>query len=557
MSFATKPGSARFAETALAQRVHLLVLCLATGLPLLLFAVTGRYDLSLMDEGFLWYGAQRVRAGEVPQLDFQSYDIGRYYWSAFWMWLAGSDGIVPVRAGNAVLGSISVAIAVGLVRAGSPEARWRLVATAVLVAAWMVPDYKNADSFAALLLVAGLAGWLARPHDWRRGLIYGVCLGVASTIGMNHALYGTIAICLAILWHRWASRGLLEGRVFAALASGTVVGYLPVLVCHLAVDGFSTAFADSIRHLLDAGTTNLPLPPPRLTAAFGDLGSDIGSAVRESFLAAWLIVAALLWTRGVANVMRGPRPNNQASSPVLCAALIVCLPYAHYALSRLDMVHVAVGVPPLLIAVFTHPRVRFGSAAAPAGMLWIALASAVLLPYEHRGYRAIRGIPHQTIDLQGERLHVSTDTAAEISWLHGLTRAHAGSDQPFFAAPYWPGAYAAMRRPSPAWEIYALFPSPPYRQQLEIDRLAAAKIGFAVVSGRSIDQRADLGFAQTHPRIAAYLRNCFVLLPPSQSAPAGIQTFLPQRAGEEALKNDYQTQDYPCQRTTPNLPPPG
>ena len=532
-------------------------LALAIGLPILLFAVTGRYELSLMDEGFLWYGAQRVLAGEFPLLDFQSYDIGRYYWSAFWMWLTDSDGILPVRAGNAVLGSISVAIAVGLVRAGAHRSRRRLIGVAVLVAAWMVPDYKIADSFAALLLVAGLAAWIDRPTDWRRGMAYGVCLGVASTIGINHALYGTVAFGLALSWHWWARHAAIKSRVFAALAVGTVIGYLPVLACHLGVVGFSDAFFDSIRQLFEAGTTNLSLPPPRLTAAFNHLGDGIGNAVRESFLAAWLILSAVLWANGAARL--GPRrdPAAEAQSPVFCAALIVFLPYAHYAFSRLDIVHVAVGVPPLLIAVFTHPGAGLGSATARIGGLCMALGSLFLLPPEHRAYRALRGMPHQTVDLQGERLHVAAETAAEITWLRSLTDTYATGDQTFFATPYWPGAYAAMRRRSPAWEIYALFPSTSLRQHREIGRLSAAAIGFAVVSERSIDDRIDLGFSQTHPLIADYLRHCYSRSPPSRSAPPDTQTFIALSATRAASQHAAQTQDYSCKPTPPISLPPG
>jgi hypothetical protein len=89
-----------------------------------LFFWQGWQDFNLNDEGFLWYGAQRLIAGEVPLRDFQSCDPGRYYWSAAIMALSGDSGIIALRAAVAAFEVAGLVLALLMIsgRNRSPSA---------------------------------------------------------------------------------------------------------------------------------------------------------------------------------------------------------------------------------------------------------------------------------------------------------------------------------------------------------------------------------------------------------------------------------------------------
>ena len=483
----------------------------AATLPLLAFVLSGNVGLDLGDPGFLWYGAQRVLAGEVPLRDFQAYDIGRYYWSAAWMLLLGSDGIMALRAGQAVLASICVVLATLLVRRELRGRSWLLGAVAVSFWIWMVPSHKLADSFAVLLLVAGLSVLLRQrtPGGWA---VFGACLGVATGIGINHGAYGTVAGALAIMYCRLADRTAVTLPLLASLVLGGLVGYLPVLVFHVAVPGYSAGFFDAIRQLFESGTTNITLPLPRLDAIWSGTAPYFMHGMRETVLALFSLAAGafLLW--GTSRVVRCARQGSlatpPATSPVHAASLFVALPYCHYFLSRADLIHAVVSVLPILLAAWTYPTVRRVGVHRIALVLVIACSSLLTL-HEHPGYALLRGIqPLEWINVRGDKLRLPSWQAAEVRFVQQIVQAHAADRRMFYVAPYWPGAYAVAARRSPTWEILLLFPARPQRQRVEIQRLAAADIGFALLTSDRVDKRPDLGLERTHPLIVRHLERC-------------------------------------------------
>ncbi len=73
----------------------------------------------------------------------------------------------------------------------------------------------------------------------------------------------------------------------------------------------------------------------------------------------------------------------------------------------------------------------------------------------------------------------------------------------------WPGAYVALKRESPMWEVYAILPRSKANEEVEIERIKAANPGFALVYDHALDGRDELRFGNTHPLTDRYIRDHF------------------------------------------------
>jgi hypothetical protein len=454
-----------------------------------------------MDEGFLWYGTQRVLVGELPLRDFQAYDPGRYFWSAAWMRLLDDNGIFALRWSNAVLAALTVLLATWTVRSDAGHSRPAMVlATGLIFTLWMVPWFKASDSFAVVVLLFGFARLVEGP-TLRRCFQAGICWGIAAMIGINHALYGCVAGLFTLIYLRGKPD---PARAVMAGLGGAVAGYSPVLALHLFAPGFSAAFFESIRQLFEAGTTNYPLPLPS-PFAFLDIpksgylipATEVASALL--FLCVPLLWALMVW-HSRSSAFRSGAP------PVVVAGLILSVPYAHYAFSRADAPHLAISILPVLAAVLV-----WAMRAQPARRRLIVAStlgiSLLITAHMHPGYSRLRGVYlTERIAVGGDRLLVAPYIATAVRTVQSVANA-AGAEQ-FFAGPYLPGAYAVAERKAPVWEIYMIFPATPRRQLAEIERIRSARIRYALVEDFRWDRRDDLGMAQTHPLVLAHLRRC-------------------------------------------------
>ena len=498
-----------------ASRPTLLALALASiVIVVALFYWQGRTGISLSDEGFLWYGAQRTLDGDVPIRDFMAYDPARYYWVAAIMRLAGDNGIVTTRLAVALVQAIGLFVALLIVARSieldSRQQGWALITVAAAVLAlWMLPRHKLFDTTVSIVAVGVLVLLVERP-SLARAFAVGAMVGLLATIGRNHGLYAACASVGLIIYLRIGRNAHPMVPLLAAWAAGIVVGYLPVLAMLVTVPDFATAFGDSIRLLWDYGATNIPLPVPWPWRS--DLWRPGGIETLRGIATGVLFCLLLAYgVLGIGYAIRQKRRIGTASSAIV-ATSFAALPYAHYAFSRADIGHLALGIFPFLIGGFVvlgrmRPALRIGGALA-----MLAAALLVALP-QHPGWQALRNPGWIETTVLRDRLTIDAGVARDIAMLARLDAVHAGEGRTFYAAPYWPGAYAVLERKAPTWEIYALIPRSESFQRAEIERLERARPGFVVILDHALDGHDQRRFRNTHPLIDHHIRESFEPLP--------------------------------------------
>jgi hypothetical protein len=493
-------------------RQTILILLLTITSVLAFFFWESHQGFSFSDEGFLWYGAQRVMVGEVPMRDFMAYDIGRYYWSAAFMSLLGDNGIVALRVATAVFQGLALFLGLAmLVRSSTKQNHIFWLLAVITLMTWGSPQYRLFDTSLPIMLV-GVLSFLIEQPSRRRYFLAGLIVGLVAVFGRNHGLYGAVGSIGAMIYlavRREGGTGLITA--FTSWALGIVAGYLPVLVFLVVVPGFALAYWESILLVFEVKATNLPLPVPwPWLVPFGQLSTiDMLRGVTKGV---FFIAIAVFGLLGIVLAIR-QRLQNKHVSPALIASVFLALPYAHYAYSRADIDHLAPGISPFLMGILAL------LASQPAKSKWLFAALLcgasllVMLPI-HPGWYCYTSQQCVEANVAGDKLKIYRGTASNLETLNKLADQFAPGDRTFIAAPFWPGAYAALGRKSPMWGINVLFPGSINIafQQAEIERIKAANPGFAVIHDFPLDGRDDLRFRNTHPIVDQYIRDNFELL---------------------------------------------
>lgn len=475
-----------------------------------LFGLQYEKTLSLLDEGYLWYGAQRTALGEVPLKDFMSYDPGRYYLSAAYLVLVGDRGIVPLRVVLALVQAAGLVAALSILAKAFKQREPILLFFAMaVILTWMVPRHKMFDISTSIALIAALS-WLIEQPSPRRYFVSGVVVGLAAIIGRNHGFYGAISFGMALVLRAVADRDFHSVRIHAvAWIMGLAAGYSPILIMIAIVPNFSKAFWHSIQFLFQQKATNIPLPVPWPWQAF--TGSTGVLDMTEKFLIGIfflsLLVSAVVAPAGI--LRNGATAIT--TKPQLAASSLLVLPYAHFAFSRADVAHLAQGIFPMLIVAFILLQ---STSLLTKWILAVALLAASLLATSslHPVWQCRAASQCVPTQVSGTRLFLQKGTAKDVQTISDLAEHYAPDAGAILATPFLPGAYSLLERKSPVWEIYALFPRSPEFELQEIERIRQTWPHLVIINktGPGGQERA---FSKTHPLTQKFIEDHYEYLP--------------------------------------------
>jgi len=503
------------------------VACLGT------FLLEGRIGFSLWDEGYLWYGVQRVLHGEVPIRDFMSYDPGRYYWAAGLLRLFHADGIVAVRAATMAFVALGVAAGAALVwhqSSGRLTVRVGKCALAIaLLVLWAVPWWKGYDAALSIILTASLA-WVLTCPSAARFFAHGIVIGVAGMIGRNHGVYGVIACLLAAPLLLLSASKPVWHRCIPAWALGVVLGFSPILFGLVLDHRFAAMFWDSIRFMLfEYKGTNLPLPVPWPWMVH-DEGASTLSLVMQRLTGSLFVLLPLFCIVGLAVMLNGLRRERRIVHTGFVACVATAIPYLNVAFSRADVSHLAQAICPLLIGLLIFPvRGVARSIHRWFVMPLLVIVSLLVALQLHPWYQSQAQPGWRIVDVRGDRLRMSDAAAVSIEAVETLAHRYIPTGGTLLAAPVWPGAYALLGVKSPVWEIYPLFPRSDDFQYQEIARLQQVRPALVLIEDIGVDGREDLRYTHTHPRLWEYVNTNYRQIPGPHNLPE-LLVYIPKSA---------------------------
>ena len=471
------------------------------------FILDGSRGFNPADEGFVWHAAWRTLHGDVPLRDFLSYDAGRHYWQAAWMWLLG-DGLFAMRLGDTAFQMIGLGFGLFALTRITRNC-FVLFSIGLLLTLGMTPSFKLFEPALAMMIILVGVRLIEEPTH-KRYLVAGVCAGLAGFIGKNLGIYAVVAMGLMTMVLA-AKERRIDISKFAMFGVGILLGFMPAIVMMLIVPGFAEALWDSSVRILEIGAGNnlgLPIPWPWTLslanivspASAAEMARGITYVCMVLFI---LVVPFLIWMK---------RDYKIGEFALLLSSWAVAVSFSHHAFGRAGPSHLAQGFHPFLIGMLAiGPTVTRDSARRIyygfSGMImFIAIMGVIIIrPFVRQHLSS----PDKwtTISLGNTPVTMPATIERDIASFRQVQEYCIGKGKPFFVAPNWPAAYPILGVKAPTWDTYFMFPETAKRQEIVLSGLVAGDVRWILLSDVALDGRDERRFRNTYPLVYGWIEN--------------------------------------------------
>ena len=485
----------------------LAILALATVLVGLFFLPGINTDLNLADEGYLWHGTLKVLEGKIPIRDFRAYDPGRYYWCALWMLFFGRS-LLSLRAimlVTQILALTTGMLTVYMVTANNLSTL--LAGLAIIV--WMHPYFKQLDILFCMLTPLLAVLLVSNPVD-SQYLISGIYISACLFFGLNHGIYAAGALSLLVLLMGFTGHGLAFTDALSWYSLGLCTGFLPILVFFIFTPRlFETYWQQKVSRILNRGSSNLPLPVPRLWKQIPPHLARLNKGKQFIVKSLYSFVPFIY----IAIILSAFFYQPQMSEKQWALIAIACggLFYWHHATSRACPNHLSNSIAPfmILLGIFTN-YFSYGTMT----MIGIII---ILFGFIYPGHalwlkRLRRSCKLKPFKVANNILWLDGNQADYIDRVSKLVNKYSKPDDFVLLLPMLLTFYPLLQRRAPVYDLFCVYPASDEEESKMIDELSSHELSFVLISNTPLDNRDDLRFSKTHPRVWQYLNDKFQIL---------------------------------------------